>query len=144
MPLHSLIIGLGFLEAVVLGRPGHEQLFPELSADDEADSFGDTVGKRFARVIDHLEIKVIRKNGTESNGCYHPLRHRFITDMSTTDVKEGIIDYLSGHTSDQRDGERARYNEDPPIAVLKEAIEKLPVVVDFEPWIEAWKRYGRH
>lgn len=143
VPLHDKLLALGFLEAAVLGRPKDERLFPELAAGDDTDRFGDSLGKRFSRVLDHLEIVVIRKNGTESDGCYHPLRHRFVTDLGATDVKDGIIDYLSGHTSEQRNGERLRYQDDPPVAVLKEAIEKLPVVVDFAPWIEAWKRCSK-
>jgi hypothetical protein len=74
---------------------------------------------------------------------YHPLRHRFITDLLRAGVPAGLVDSLSGQASSSREGERIRYNEDPPVVMLKEAIEQLPAVVDFEPWIEAWKRCGR-
>ncbi|AKR55116.1 Integrase [Devosia sp. H5989] len=151
VPLHSWLLALGFVEAMVEGRDLNERLFPDLADAGESDKFGDALGKRFARVLEDLSIVVMRKNNTESDGAYHPLRHRFITDLLTAGVREGVVDYLSGHSSGARErerergraGERSRYTEDPPIAELKEAIERLPVAVDFQPWIEAWHRLGR-
>jgi integrase len=151
VPLHSWMLRLGFIEAMVEGRDPQARLFPELSADGELDKLGDALGKRFARILDHSGIVVMRKNATESDGGFHPLRHRFITDLLSVGVREGLVDYLSGHSSGARererdrgqDGERERYTEDPPITKLKEAIERLPVSVDFQSWIEAWQLVGK-
>lgn len=147
VPLHSWMLKLGFIEAMVAGRDPRERLFAELSAEGNGDKFGDALGKKFARVVDHTGIVVIRKNSTESDGGYHPLRHRFITDLLGAGVREGIVDYLSGHASGARerererslDGERERYTEDPPVRELKEAIDRLPVSVDFQSWLDAWQ-----
>nr|WP_314260704.1 hypothetical protein [uncultured Devosia sp.] len=143
VPLHSQLIALGFLEAMVLGRKPDERLFAELSADGDFDRFGDAVGGQFARVLDQLGIVVIRKNGTKSEGCYHPLRHRFITDMLRAGVRDGLVDYITGQMSEKREGERARYGSDPEVTEAKAAIERLPVTVDFGAWVEAWSRFGR-
>lgn len=149
VPLHSWLLKLGFIEAMIDGRSPQEQLFPELGKNGKIAHFGDALGKRFTRVLDNLEIVVIRKNGTESDGAFHPLRHRFITDLQRGGVNVGIVDYLSGHASTARESverkptdERVRYTEDPFIIELKEAIEKLPVSVDFESLVAAWQRCG--
>jgi site-specific recombinase XerD len=150
VPIHSQLLALGFIEAMVEGRRPDERLFDDLSTDGVVDKFGDELGKRFGRVLDHLGIVVIRKNGTESDGCFHPLRHRFVTDLLKVGVRASLVDSLSGHASKARsehaseahEGERLRYEEDSSVSELKEAIERLPVSVDFGPWVDAWQRLG--
>lgn len=142
VPIHSMLLTLGFLEAQVLGRPEEARLFEDLTLKGKSHSFGSALGKRFARVIDHIGITVIRVNGTDSDGGYHPLRHRFITDLLGAKVDGFVVAILTGHKPKSDNGQQNRYREKPTVAQLKEAIEMLPLAVDFEPWIDAWKRYG--
>lgn len=99
VPLHKDLLGLGFVEEVVHGRDRDEQLFPELSPSTSHGKYGDALGKRFGRIIDDLGIVVMRKNGTESDGAFHPFRHRLVTDLTAAGVPAGIIDGITGHGS---------------------------------------------
>ena len=139
VPLHHWLIQLGFLEAVVIGRDGDEQLFSDLAKSAVHDKYGDELGKRVARVIDNVGMVAVRKNGTIADGVFHPFRHRLVTDLTVAGVPGGVIDGITGHRSSERVSERSRYTGEIYVSVLKEAIDKLVLPIDVPLLLTRWK-----
>ncbi|MEQ8447663.1 MAG: site-specific integrase [Pelagibacterium sp.] len=137
VPLHDAIIRMGFLDDVVLGRDADELLFPEL-APTARGSYSDAVGKRVGRMVDSLDIKLIRVDASEADGALHPFRHHGITYLENSEIKGGIIDGLSGHASEERKSERRRYTDLLYLTVLRDAINRLAVPVDVDALNAAW------
>lgn len=137
LPFHRAIIALHFLDEVVLGRDPDEPLFPELAPNSKG-SYSDGVGKRVSRMVDSLDIKLMRVDATEADGALHPFRHHGITYLENLDVKGGIIDALSGHSSKERQGERRRYTDQIYLTVLQDTINRLEVPVDVDALNTAW------
>ena len=148
VPIHQKLIELGLIDSLVRGRNGDEQLFPELKRSPVHHSFGDAVGKKFARIIDSLGIVVMRKDGKESHGAFHPLRHYGETMLLNAGISPGVVDAISGHSSIARERataqyeavERDRYMKGYFISNLKAAIDKLEAPID----IAELKRRFRH
>lgn len=140
VPLHDAIIELGFVKEVVLGREPNELLFPELAPNAKG-SFSDGVGKRVGRMVDSLDIKLIRVDDSEADGALHPFRHFGITQLDNQDIKGGIIDALSGHSSKERKSERRRYTDEIFLSVLQDTINKLHVPIDVEALNQNWQKF---
>ncbi len=148
VPVHQNLIDLGLIDSLVGERDENEQLFHELTRSAVHNSFGDAVGKKFARVIDSLGIVVMRKDGKESHGAFHPLRHYGETMLLNAGISPGIVDAISGHSSIARErateqhkaAERDRYMKGYFIKPLKAAIDKLEAPID----IAELKRRYRH
>lgn len=141
VPLHDAIIRLGFLKEVVFGREPDELLFPELAANAKG-SHSDGVGKRVGRMVDSLDIRLIRVDNSEADGALHPFRHFGITQLENTHgVKSGIIDALTGHSSQDRKSERRRYTDEIYLRVLHETINKLVIPVDVDQLNRRWAKY---
>ena len=106
------------------------------------------MGKKFSRVIDSLGIVVMRKDGKESHGAFHPLRHYGVTMLCNAGIEMGIVDAISGHASFAREfttakyeaSERERYMKGFLVENLKAAIDKLEAPID----IAELKRRLRH
>ncbi len=143
VPLHKVILDLGFIEEMVAGRGPDERLFVELKPSESHHAFGDSVGNRFSRVIDTLGLVLMRTNGTEADGVFHPFRHRLITDLMTAGVPGGIVDGITGHASDARKTERSRYTEDAHVRELKAAVDRLKLPIDVELLARRWKQLRR-
>lgn len=154
VPLHRYLLELGFIETMVRGRNSEEQLFPELSRSAVHNTFGDKVGKKFASIIDFLGIVVIRKDGKESHGAFHPLRHYGETILLNAKVPAGIVDAIAGHKSSARDNEkrshetveRTRYNKGYYITTLKNAIDEIEAPIDIPDLkrrVRECKRFNR-
>lgn len=141
VPLHDAIIELGFLKEVVLGREPDDLLFPELSPSAKG-SFSDGVGKRVSRMVDSLGIKLIRVDASEADGALHPFRHHGITQLENEDVKGGVIDALSGHSSKDRKSERRRYTDEIYLTVLRDTINRLDIPVEVDLLNRRWKNCG--
>lgn len=141
VPLHDSIIELGFLKEVVEGRDQDERLFPELEPNGRG-SFSDAVGKRVSRMIDSLDIKLVRIDDTEADGALHPFRHHGITQLENRRVPGGITDALSGHSSKERRGERRRYTDEIYLTVLRETINMLDIPVDVSILNRKWEEFG--
>ncbi|WP_332702620.1 site-specific integrase [Devosia sp.] len=129
VPVHDSIIKLSFLEEVVHGREPEELLFPELVPNAKG-SHSDAVGKRVSRMVDSLGIKLVRVDDTEADGALHPFRHHGITQLENQGIQGGIIDALSGHSSNDRKSERRRYTDEIYLKVLRDTINKLHIPVD--------------
>ena len=141
VPFHDAVIRLGFLEQVVLGRDADELLFPELAPNAKG-SYSDAVGKRVGRMVDSLGIRLIRVDATEADGALHPFRHHGITQLENQDIKGGIIDALSGHSSKDRRSERRRYTDEIYLTVLRDTINRLDMPVNVEALNRKWKQNG--
>lgn len=141
VPFHDAVIRLGFLEQVVLGRDADELLFPELAPKAKG-SYSDAVGKRVGRMVDSLGIRLIRVDATEADGALHPFRHHGITQLENQNIKGGIIDALSGHSSKDRRSERRRYTDEIYLTVLRDTINRLDIPVDVEALNRKWKQNG--
>lgn len=140
VPLHHAIIALGFVKEVVVGRDPEELLFPELVKNSKG-SYSDYVGKRVSRMVDSLGIKLIRVDSSEADGALHPFRHHGITQLENRhEVKDGIVDALSGHSSRERESERKRYTDEIYMSVLRDTINLLDLPVDIETLNRKWRK----
>ncbi len=154
VPLHRHLLELGFIETMVRKRNPEEQLFPELSRSAVHNTFGDKIGKKFASIIDFLGIVVMRKDGKESHGAFHPLRHYGETILLNAKVPAGIVDAIAGHKSSARDNEkrsretveRTRYNKGYYVTTLKNAIDEIEAPIDIAELkrrVRECKRFNR-
>lgn len=141
VPLHDSIIELGFLKEAVEGRDQNERLFPELEPNGRG-SFSDAVGKRVGRMVDSLDIKLVRVDDTEADGALHPFRHHGITQLENRRVPGGITDALSGHSSKERKGERRRYTDEIYLTVLRDTINMLDIPIDVGMLNRKWKEFA--
>jgi integrase len=141
VPLHDAVVRLRFLEEVVQGRGPDELLFPELAPNAKG-SFSDAVGKRVSRMVDSLGIKLVRVDATQADGALHPFRHHGITQLENAqEIKGGIIDALSGHSSKDRKSERRRYTDQIYLNVLRDTINMLEPPVDVDALNLAWRQF---
>ena len=151
VPVHRSLIELGFVDTMVKGRKPDEQLFVELKRSAGHNTFGETLGNKFARVLDTQGIIVMRKDGKRSAGAFHPMRHFGETRLSNALVPGGLIDAIAGHVSQARDAERDkaqrgspernRYNDGYYVNILKEAIDKIEAPIDVQKLVTLANKY---
>jgi len=142
VPLHRDMLALGFLDEMVSGRNTNEMLFAELTRSQANNVFGDAIGKRVARIMHSAGMQVIRRDGSESDGVYHPFRHRLRTMLVNLNVNEAIIDSITGHSPKRKGGQQARYTDAVHIPVLKQFLDQVTLPYDIAALTEAWKKYG--
>jgi integrase len=97
VPIHSNLLELGLIKDLVEGRRPEEILFAELSNDNAHQAFGVSVGKKFASLLKSLDIKIVRKDGTEPGGGFHPFRHAGITKLIEAGIPLPLVSQLAGH-----------------------------------------------
>ena len=118
IPLHPLILKLGFLDYVAdLKAKGHKRLFPELSKDKWHDSYGTRISKWFGRYRNLIDIGVKNKD-------LHSFRHSFDTHLGDKDINIITIQDLMGHARPRDASESIRRYRKPA------AFEKLRAVID--------------
>lgn len=117
VPIHSLLIILGFLDFVARQKKaGRIRLFPELSRDVCHNRYGTTLTRRFSYYLEQLGLLV-------QGRVHHSARHTFDTFLQNTEVKEVRISELMGHA---RQGETdGRYYKGAKLKLLKDAIETI-------------------
>lgn len=135
LPLHHNILKLGFLEACVLGRDGDERLFQELNNDNASESFGSALGKRFSN---YQKAMKFFPDGVE--GGLHRFRHTFMTRLENTDAKTTFVEELTGHESEGRRSERARYTKSIYVQNLKKTIDLLELPIDVDALLASFQR----
>ncbi|RYG94003.1 MAG: hypothetical protein EON58_17205 [Alphaproteobacteria bacterium] len=140
VPLHRDLFTLGFLEGMVTGRGSEEMLFAEVTRSAANEVFGDSIGKRVARMMDKVGMEVVRKDGSESDGVYHPFRHRLRTMLVNLNVNEAIIDSITGHSPKKRGGQQARYTDTVHIPVLKKFVDQVSLPYDLQAMRRAFAR----
>lgn len=122
VPIHSRLIKLGFLEFVARARTeGRSDLFPDLR-EPASGQHGRKLGRRMRQIID-------KTFGAASKGLsFHSLRHYVQGALEhLPGVSEKMLRDLVGHEG--KDSHDRNYSKPTPPALLREVIEKLPVVV---------------
>jgi hypothetical protein len=141
VPLHRDLFALGFLEEMVTSRGADEMLFAEVARSAANDVFGDGIGKRVARMMDSVGMEVVRKDGSESDGVYHPFRHRLRTMLVNLNVNEAIIDSITGHSPKKRGGQQARYTDAVHVPVVKRFLDQVTLPYDISALDAAWQKH---
>jgi len=124
VPIHWLILELGFLEHRYHGRPETEPLFPELIPQGVEPRRSGSFSGRFTDY--RKKIKIMRP-GVD----FRSYRGNVETSLRNTDgVNAGWIDELIGHDSQVRRSEGARYTKSIFMANLKRTVDKVAIGVD--------------
>lgn len=116
IPLHSTLIGLGFLELARLRKlEKAPRLFPELHQDSTGYYSGE-FSKFFSRYLDRIGVKTDKTS-------FHSFRHSFEDACRNGLVPPNITDALQGHAES---GMAGRYGDGRyRIELLKDNIEKV-------------------
>ena len=117
VPIHSMLIFLGFLEYVESVRKAtHSRLFPTLKKG--LNGYGDAVGKWFGRHLTRIGI-------TDSGKVIHSFRHTVVTRLTAAGVPQDMREVLVGHAADTVHGSTYVHREGIPLALLKTHLERL-------------------
>jgi hypothetical protein len=124
VPLHELILQLGFLEHRRYGRLPDEPLFPELIAQGVEPRRSGAFSGRFTEYR--------KKTKTYRPGVdFRSYRGNVETALrNVADVNAGWVDELIGHDSPIRRSEGARYTKSIFMANLKRTIDKIAISAD--------------
>ncbi|HDR9098766.1 TPA: tyrosine-type recombinase/integrase [Burkholderia vietnamiensis] len=121
IPLPDVILNskfLSYVEQVKATKATH--LFPHLK--DGKNGFSKNMSRRFGEYLDKLEIKDDRK-------VFHSFRTTFINSMTNLHVHPAILMAIVGHYEqakvDFSSPHFANYQQDKPMKVLKDAMDKL-------------------
>jgi hypothetical protein len=124
VPIHELILELGFLEYRYYGRAPDEPMFPELIPQGVEPRRSGAFSGRFTEY--RKKTKIMRP-GID----FRSYRGNVETALRNTDgVNAGWIDELIGHDSPVRRSEGARYTKSIFMANLKRTIDKVSLGVD--------------
>ena len=124
VPLHDLILQLGFLEHRYYGRQPNEPLFPELIPQGVEPRRSGAFSGRFTEYR--------KKTKTYRSGVdFRSYRGSVETALRNfSDVNAGWVDELIGHDSPIRRSEGARYTKSIFMANLKRTIDKVTISAD--------------
>ncbi|KAJ9434351.1 Phage integrase family protein [Candidatus Pantoea symbiotica] len=130
IPLHSVIINLGFIDYVqALRDSGYERLFPELKAH-RTKGFGRPVSAWFNESLLAGRLKMAR-NRSKS---FHSFRHTVATHLKEKGVSSEFRKQLLGHVRGETETE-VRYSKDLKpvhmIAVIEQLDFELPNICKF-------------
>lgn len=114
VPVHAVLIDLGFLEVIEQVRAsGGDRIFPDLKPGPRG-HLSHTPSKFFGRLID-------RVLGEDANVVFHSFRHTFITAMRAAGVAKELRTALVGH----EDGDTHDSYGSEPISRLNEAVQSV-------------------
>lgn len=121
IPLHRMIENSTFFAYVQqVKMAGEEQLFPHLV--DGKNGFSKNCSRRFGQYLDLLEI-------TDKRKVFHSFRSNVINQLTNRGIHPAIIMGLVGHYEqakiDFSSPHFNNYQEQKPIEILKEAIDRL-------------------
>ncbi|MBZ0163570.1 MAG: hypothetical protein K8H74_12755 [Notoacmeibacter sp.] len=139
VPLHKWLLKTDFIDRWVLGRDPEAHLFPELNNDNAHGSYGVSLGKRFARVLDGLGIELTREDGSEASGAFHPLRHAVITNMNQRPGSIHVNSYIVGHLPENVSSEQIRYTKAVAAGIAKAVIDQIDLPVGIDNIIAAYE-----
>lgn len=116
VPLHPMLLRLGFLEFVTSMRErGEVRLFPEMTANKRGD-VSDKFSRQFAYFLKDIEVK------TEKT-CFHSFRHNFRDALREAETPREVVRALGGWT--RSEGVEDDYGSGFKAARLYEAICKV-------------------
>jgi integrase len=121
VPLHPLIIRLGFLEYVASVAPGRDDpLFPDLEPQGKDRRRGPRITRWFGNYRDQIGLY-------REDVAMHAFRHVANTrlrDVASTILEVRHIDYMFGHSPDGGEG-ATRYDKGPGLAAAQATLAKL-------------------
>ena len=130
VPLHEIVLELGFLEERVSGRSPNERLFPELEGQD---NFGDKLGKQFTRYRKNFGIY-------EHLLDLHSFRHTVSTMLIWAGVPQAHAEEITGHRSEARRSAFADYDKGSTLRISKDALDRLVLPIDVAALLTAASR----
>lgn len=130
IPIHSTLIGLGFIDYVnALKDAGYDRLFPELKPH-KTKGYGRPVSAWFNESLLARRLK-LERNRTKS---FHSFRHSVSTLLKEKGVSPELRAQLVGHVRGETETE-VRYSKDLKPIHMIEVVEKidfsLPVIAKF-------------
>ncbi len=127
IPIHSMLIDLGFLKYIEkLKKEKHERVFPQLYHTKDK-GYGQAFSKKFNNLnfkkewIDKERIKKLEEK--EIKVDFHSFRHTFTTKLMGR-VEDSMVNKLLGHKGSTESQRTYNHNY---IKSLKESIEKLDI-----------------
>jgi hypothetical protein len=124
VPLHELVLQLGFLEHRYYGRSPDEPLFPELIAQGVEPRRSGAFSGRFTEYRKKTKTYRLGVDFRSYRGNVETALRNF------SDVNAGWVDELIGHDSPIRRSEGARYTKSIFMANLKRTIDKITISAD--------------
>lgn len=126
LPLPEALLLMGFLEQRFYGRAANEPLFPELLpqgvGNRQSVSFSSWFTE-YRKAIDAYQLLV----------DFHSFRHNVSTDLENLPgLNSGWADEITGHVSDIRASERARYNKGVYMKHLKDTLDRIDIGVNLD------------
>ena len=129
VPLHPLLIRLGFMRyASMIRAAGHARLFPMLKRG-KGGKYGDAVGKWFARLLRSVGIKSEKK-------VVHSFRHTVNTQLYSRDVPAVYVRMLLGHEGETVNEAVYLHRAAVPLSALNKYLSRL----DFSKALEGLPR----
>ena len=133
LPLHKILLALGFLEARVHGRHPEERLFPDAETTAEIAGDAGPFGQWFRQFrifcgVDDPELD------------FHSTRHTFLNYLKTAGVPIAHIEALIGHDTHGRNSAFAHYDRPMRLKILRKAVDKMNVPIDVAAIMIAVKR----
>jgi integrase len=125
VPIHSALIGLGFLDFVQQQRSnGHVHLFPQMKWDERKKNDKTyKVSQRFTNWWSEYSRTIV----TDPQKSFHSFRHTVTERLRNAGVEEALNDALTGHATPGQGAKygRRRNGTRYSLSVLAGAIEKL-------------------
>jgi hypothetical protein len=97
---------------------GFYRLFPELTL--KKDGFSTDVSKWFGR----YKNRVLTCDNKDKK-TFHSFRHLFLNNLGNNDVEENIIEYLAGHSRENKNRLHKSYKDTPELPILYKAIQTI-------------------
>lgn len=118
VPIHSVLLQLGFLDLVKTG-PSSDRVFPEIKKG--ADGYAShNFSKWWGRYATHVGVKTERT-------AFHSLRHNFLDALHAAGSQDYINKVLMGHVDKSVHG---GYGSGAPLSALKEVLDKIAYPID--------------
>lgn len=119
VPIANELLRLGFLDFVnVMRNAGERLLFPELASDTRA------MGEMYYR---HAWKKLLDVYDGPAQGLTtHAIRHMVADELKAAGIDHEVRADLLGHALEDETG--GRYSKAARLSILKEAVDKIPVV----------------
>ena len=117
IPVHSLLLDLGFLNFIAKQRSRGKKLLFSEKPDDEYGDWSKKISARFLHILNNLGMKA------GNRPTIYGLRHTFIDELQQLDVNENIVAELVGHSKNNITF--GRYGKKLNVQLLKEKVELL-------------------
>lgn len=127
VPLHSKIMGSGFLDYLVSLPDKNGQVFPNLR--EGINGYGKNVARRFGQYLEKIGL-------TQKQKSFHSFRSTFINRITDENVHPAIVMGIVGHYDQSKvdfsSPHFRAYQKQKRVQVMKEAIDRVefPIKID--------------